>query len=120
MPYTQPPAGGELALEPPVDPGPARIDLYTPNRIVVEAELGAPGLMVLSEVWYPGWHALDNGLQVPIQRVAGTLRGVFLERGSHIVEFRYTPWTAWAGAAISGATVLALLAYPAYWIWRRT
>jgi len=119
VPYAQPPGGRELGLEPPVDPGSARIDLYTPNRIVVEGELGAPGLMVLSEVWYPGWRALDNGLEVPIQRVAGTLRGVFLEQGSHTVEFRYTPWTAWAGTAISGAAVLALLAYGAYRTWRR-
>jgi hypothetical protein len=117
-PYDQTATEGDLPLQTPVDPGPARIDLYTPNRIVVEAELGASALLVLSEVWYPGWRALDNGQEVPIRCVAGTLRGVFLDRGSHTVEFRYMPWTVRVGVAISGATALALLACAAYRVWR--
>jgi hypothetical protein len=114
------PAEGDIPLEPSIDPGPARITIYTPNRIVVETELQKPGLLVLSEVWYPGWRALANGQEVPIRRVEGTLRGVFLDHGSYIVEFRYTPWTAWAGLAISGCTALGLLACGAYRAWRRS
>ena len=113
------PAQGDIALDALSAAKRAEIELYTPNRIVVEAAIESAGLLVLSEVWYPGWRALDNGREVAIQRVAGTLRGAYLERGSHTVEFRYSPWTAWAGLSISGTTALVLLAYAASRAWRR-
>jgi hypothetical protein len=119
VPYAQAETEEDFPLRLSVAPRAARIDLYTPNRIIIEAEAGSPGLLILSEVWYPGWHAWANGREVLIQRVAGTLRGVFLDQGHYTVEFRYTPWTAWTGVAISGATVLALLAYVSYRAWRR-
>ncbi len=109
----------DVHLENPLNPRPAQIAVYTPNRIAVEADLEAAGLLVLSEVWYPGWRALADGQEIPIQRVEGTLRGVSLERGAHTVEFRYTPWTVWVGLGLSASTALALLGYAAYRVGRR-
>ncbi|MEJ2210928.1 MAG: hypothetical protein P8129_18075 [Anaerolineae bacterium] len=90
-------------------PGPAEVVTYTPNRIVVKADLDRPGLLVLSEVWYPGWQARANGGEVPIERVAGALRGIPLDAGAWTVELRYNPWTAWVGLALSGLTSVAML-----------
>jgi len=113
-------SGDGLTLSPAFDAKPAQIAVYTPNRIVVEADLEARGLLVLSEVWYPGWRAVADGRVVPIERVEGTLRGVVLDRGAHTVELRYTPWTVWAGLALSGGAVLAMLGYVACRAWRRS
>jgi hypothetical protein len=104
----------------PAEIQPAQIAVYTPNRIVVKADLEAPGLLVLSEVWYPGWRALADGNEVPIQRVADILRAIHLDSGHHTIEFRYAPWTAWIGAVVSGSTTLFLLLYAAYRAWRHT
>lgn len=90
-------------------PGLAQVVTYTPNRIVVRADLEGPGLLVLSEVWYPGWRAWANGREVPIEQVAGVLRGVPLGGGSWTVELRYSPWTAWLGLAVSSLTGLGML-----------
>ena len=116
----QPQTSGDASLERPIEATPAQIAVYTPNRIVVEAELAEPGLLVLSEVWYPGWRALADGVEVPIQRVEGVLRGVFLNAGRHTVEFRYSPWTVWAGLAVASGTALLLLAYGAIRLRRRS
>ena len=113
-------AQGEIALELPVETRPARIESYSPNQIVVEADLEESGLLVLSELWYPGWRALEHDQELPIQRVEGTLRGVTLEPGLHSVEFLYSPWTVWVGLAISGTTMLGILAYIAHRAWRRS
>jgi hypothetical protein len=99
---------------------PANVTIYTPNRLVVDVQLEAPGLLVLSEVWYPGWRALVDGMEAPVQRVEETLRGIILDPGSHIVELRYSPWTAWVGLTISAFTGLSLLAYAAFQAWRRS
>jgi len=113
------PVQGDVALELPVETGPARIESYSPNRIVVETELEQRGLLVLSEVWYPGWRALEEGQELHIQRVESTLRGITLEPGPHRVEFLYSPRTFWMGLIISGTAVLGILFYIACRAWRR-
>ena len=113
------PPGSDISLEIPIEPRPARIAAYTPNRILVEVNLETPGLLVLSELWYPGWRALADGQEIPILRTDAILRGVYLDSGSHTVEFTYTPWVVWIGLAISVSAVIALLAYAVYCVWRR-
>jgi hypothetical protein len=120
VPQAERPARGDVRLELPIVPGPARIVTYTANRIVVETEPKSPGLLVLSEVWYPGWRAQVDGRAAPVRRVEGTLRGVYLGPGAQRVEFRYAPWTAWVGLGISAGAALALLAYGLYRAWRRS
>jgi hypothetical protein len=88
---------------------PAEVTTYSPNRLVVEAKLDLPGLLVVSEIWYPGWKALDNGDETSIVRANVVLRGVHLEPGHHIVEFEYRPWTVQVGMVLSSITVLALI-----------
>jgi hypothetical protein len=91
------------------EPSPARIVETSPNRLVVETDLGAPGLLVLSEIWYPGWKAYDNGEPIPILRTNAILRGVYLDAGSHSIEFGYNPRSVRAGLVISGLAALGLL-----------
>lgn len=95
-------------------PSPARVTHQAANRIVVETNLAAPGLLVLSEIWYPGWQARDNGRPVSIVRTDAILRGVYLDAGQHRVEFSYRPWTVYAGVSVSLVTTAGLLAYAAW------
>jgi hypothetical protein len=115
----QPRVSGDIVLERPIDAAPASIVTYTPNQIIVKAALDTSGLLVLSEMWYPGWHARVDGSEVPIQRVERLLRGVYLDVGVHTVTFEYRPWTVRVGLAISGCTALALLLGFAHRAWRR-
>ncbi|MGD8627142.1 MAG: YfhO family protein, partial [Anaerolineae bacterium] len=109
----------DAPLPRPLEAQPARISTYTANRIVVEVDLQHPGLLVLSEVWYPGWQARDGGRERPIYHVEGVLRGVYLAAGTHTVEFRYAPCSAWLGLALSGSATLGLLGYAAIRFRRR-
>ena len=89
----------------------APVLLYTPNRIELEVNLSAPGFLVLSEVWYPGWQATDNDRPLPIYKADHILRGLYLERGAHRVAFTYRPLSLRVGGVISGVSALALIAY---------
>jgi hypothetical protein len=91
--------GRELATE--AEPDRVQIVSYSPNRITVEAELQTPGLLILSETWYPGWRARDNGREVFIYRTDYVLRGIYLDAGGHEVELSYDPVSLKAGGAIS-------------------
>lgn len=78
------------------------------DRLVLEVEMRAPGLVVLSEAWLPGWEVSTGRLV----RVNHALRGVELPAGAHRVVMEYRPravrvglWLALAGlvlAALSG------------------
>jgi hypothetical protein len=89
----------------------AEVTFYSPNRIVVQANLSSPGLLVLSELWYPGWLAYDNGQEVKIHRANYLLRSVYLEGGQHTVEFVYEPLSFKMGRWVSAGAMLGLVVY---------
>ena len=84
----------------------------------MNAALQEPGLLVLSDLHYPGWKAEVDGRDVPIERVDYALRGVPLDAGNHLVVFRYEPLSWRLGwivsllglALLAGAVVAGLLA----------
>ena len=92
----------------------AHITHYEPQRIAIEAQLNEPGLLILSDTWYPGWRAsvTTNGrtTETPIYRTNRILRGVQLPAGNHTVEFRYRPLGFTLGAVISSCSWLMLIA----------
>lgn len=96
-----------------------RVTGYESNRIELSTATGARGLLVLSEVYYPGWKAYVDGERVPIQRADHLLRAVPIPAGEHTVELRYEPWTLRAGLAISTVAATALLAVTAATLARR-
>lgn len=67
-------------------------------RMQVEG-ISVPSLLVLSDLWYPGWTARVDGEEKQVLRVNNTSRGVLVEPGATVVELSYWP-TGW-GMAIA-------------------
>jgi len=95
---------------------PAEIVSFTPNKVVVKAKVEQESLLVLSEVWFPGWQVTVDGVRARYYRVDGIVRGVYLAPGSHIVRWRYRPTSLFGGAAI---TLLALIGLSTATVWGR-
>jgi len=83
-----------------------RLDCWCPNRLRAHA-IGA-GVLVFSEVAYPGWKAFVDGKRVPLQTAHGILRAVPIPAGEHTVELRFRPWDLALGLLLG---VLGLLAW---------
>jgi uncharacterized membrane protein YfhO len=77
-----------------------------PERMVLKVDMAADGLLVLSEVYYPGWRAYADGEEVPIYRADHVLRAVPLRAGHHRVEMAFDPLWPKVGLAVSGVTLL--------------
>ena len=80
------------------------------DRLVIEAESAAPGVLVVGEAHYPGWRATVDGAPTELLRADYAFRGVALPAGRHRVELRYVPRPLYAGLAISALALLVLLA----------
>ena len=76
------------------------------ERLVVDTDSAAPGLLILSEVYYPGWKALIDDTPASMVPVDLVLRGVPVPAGAHRVAVYYAPTSLWLGAAVSAGTVL--------------
>lgn len=91
----------------------------SPNTIVTHSVTG-PGLLVLSEIDYPGWQARVDGQPAAIEPVDGLLRGVRLGAGQHIVEMHFRPLPVYLGLGISVLTWVVLIVYSRGWFQRGT
>ncbi len=98
--------------------GRAAILRYAPERVVVGAWVARPGLLVLSDNDFPGWHASVDGRRAPVERVDYVFRGVRLGPGAHRVELSYAPASWRLGWIVSAVSLLVLLAVLAVG-WRR-
>lgn len=87
------PAKQAISLSPsPVRSGAqANIVRYKAHRVDIQAQTPAPGVLVLSDVYYPGWQVRVNGRAAQLLRVNHALRGVYLPAGTHSVSFRFEP-----------------------------
>ncbi len=68
-----------------------------------------PALLVVSDLYYPGWRALLDGSDWPIFRADYLFRAVLIPSGQHIVEFKYQPWSFALGSTLFLITFSALV-----------
>lgn len=104
-------------VEEPIESLPLATNLQSPapkfierslNRVVLDATLNAPGLLVLAEVFYPGWKCFVDGKENKIYRANYVMRGVVVPAGGHRVEFRFDPLSFRIGVWISVATLVVV------------
>lgn len=89
----------------------ANIIVYSPNKLSVDIDMNYPGFLVLSEIWYPGWKALDNGEETEIYRANYILRSIYLDKGKHRVDFIYNPLSFKIGLWVSAVTLFFIIVY---------
>ena len=71
------------------------------DRVVIHANMSCGGMVVLSDVFFPGWQAEVDGHSTPIYEVNEAMRGVIVPRGDHRITMRYRPASALAGGLLT-------------------
>ena len=90
--------------------GSAEIAHKSTSSLTVRVSSPEPGLLVLAEVYTPGWQATIDGQPVEVLRADYTLRAVPVPAGDHEVRLRYDPPSFKVGLATSGLFLLLALA----------
>ncbi len=88
---------------------------YGPNEILLDVNATGAGVLVLSEVFYPGWRAWVSDREVEVLRANYLFRAVEISAGAQRVRLLYDPLSFKIGAGLFAATTLALIGWL---VWR--
>jgi hypothetical protein len=64
---------------------------YSPRDIVLKSVQSKAGVLLLNDRYDPNWSVRVDGRPEKLLRCNYLMRGVYLQPGSHIVEFRFQP-----------------------------
>ena len=99
-----------------------KITAYEPNRLTYDVQTSKGGVVVFSEIYYPGWTATVDGEETELGRVNYVLRALNVKPGRHTVVLSFFPksidTTESVAYAAYGALLLAILA-AAFFEWKR-
>lgn len=89
----------------------AELVAYAPERVEIRTRTAQPTLLVLSDSFFPGWHATIDGASAPIHPTNYLFRGVSLPAGEHTVIFHYQPtqWPLGVGVTLTFVVVSLLV-----------
>ena len=82
---------------------------YQPNNLKYTAESKNGGVLVFSEIYYPGWTATVDGKPAELGRVNYILRALQLAPGKHEVVLDFHPATVKATETVASVAGIVLL-----------
>jgi hypothetical protein len=94
----------------------AVIRAYEPNHVAIDVDNPAPGWLVLTDIWYPGWTCTLDNEPVPIYRADFLFRAVQLPAGAQRIEFRFAPRSYQVGRMLTVGTLGLLLLGGVCWL----
>lgn len=80
------------------------------NQVAIDYSSPVPAFMVLTDTFYPGWHATVDGQPTEIFRANYLFRAVHVPSGTHKVRFEYWPFSLVAGLVLLCCAILAVFA----------
>jgi uncharacterized membrane protein YfhO len=86
--------------------GKADISSYKLNSISLDVSTPQNGILLLSEIYYPGWNAYIDGVKQKILRANWNLRAIPVTKGAHAVDVRFEPESFRRGAFITMTSIL--------------
>jgi hypothetical protein len=91
-----------------------RVSYPRSDRVELEANLETPGIVVLADVYYPGWKLTIDGVPAPIHRINRMMRGAAVEAGTHKLVYSYEPASFQIGLIASVAGLVATIGLAAF------
>ena len=86
-----------------------KLDKYEPNNLQYTVNSKNGGIVVFSEIYYPGWKATVDGQSVELGRVNYILRAVNVKPGKHTVVLDFHPTSISTTETIAYISIVILL-----------
>ena len=82
-----------------------QLESYEPNELSYDVNSDKGGILVFSEIYYPGWTATVDGQPVELGRVNYVLRAMNVKAGKHAVTLSFKP------ASLNRTETIAYVSY---------
>lgn len=89
--------------------GTAKLVSMAPNEMKYQVQSDKGGVLIFSEVYYPGWTATIDGKEVELGRANYTLRAIRVPAGNHEVVLAFHPTTLSVTGGVAYAAVAVML-----------
>ena len=105
--------------------GTVELTQYAPNEMHYKVQSAEGGVVVFSEIYYPGWTVTIDGNEAELGRVNYILRAVRVPAGAHEIKMEFRPASVdtttsiafFAIGCIKGALLVAIII--AFRRWRK-
>ena len=94
-----------------------RITAYEPNRLSYDVRTGRGGVIVFSEIYYPGWTATIDGQPAELGRVNYVLRALQVQPGEHKIELSFFPRSVQNTEMVASVSLVLLLLLVLLGLW---
>jgi hypothetical protein len=94
-----------------------KVSYPSPQQVELDVTLDSPGIVVLADVYYPGWKLTIDGQAAPIYAVNRLMRGAALKAGKYHLVYTFDPASFRIGGflALAGLGLSVLLALLIAW-----
>ena len=100
---------GSLSGSSPQPSETVKVTYPSPQHAELEVNMESPGLVVLADVYYPGWELTIDGVPAPIYRVNRLMRGAAVSRGHHRLVYTYNPRSYRIGLFVSAIGIATMV-----------
>ncbi len=104
------------------DPDPSEtvtITRYEPTRVELRVNMIRPGIVVLADVFYPGWRLAIDGTPAPILRVNRMMRGAAVPSGDAYAQSTLMNRPRFVSGPSLSVLGLVALAALGLWTWKQ-
>jgi hypothetical protein len=92
------------------DGGSVQLERYRATSVTLRADSPCRAMVVLADVWFPGWKAYVDGRPAKIWKAYNVVRGVVVDAGRHEVRMVYRPASVFIGAGLAGLGIILCIA----------
>lgn len=91
-----------------------KVTYPSPQRVELDVKLESPGMVVLADIFYPGWELTIDGVPAPIYRANRAMRGAAVMSGPHHLVYTYNPRSYRLGLIATAFGLAAMLTFAAF------
>jgi len=84
-----------------------RVHYTSPERVELDCNLASAGMVVLSDVYYPGWKLTVDGEPAPVYRANRLMRGAAVPAGTHKLVYTFEPMSFRIGLILSVVSIIS-------------